>query len=76
MIFLDIETNLKHDTIWLCVTKHNTTGEVRHWREADSLQQYLEGEQVVGHNIIGFDAGTIFNDENFKIFIILLSQTR
>jgi DNA polymerase I-like protein with 3'-5' exonuclease and polymerase domains len=56
MIFLDIETNLKHDTIWLCVTKHSTTGEVRHWREADSLQQYLEGEQVVGHNIIGFDA--------------------
>jgi DNA polymerase-1 len=56
MIFLDIETNLKHDTIWLCVTKHNTTGEVRHWREADSLQQYLEGEQVVGHNIINFDA--------------------
>ncbi len=56
MIFLDIETNLKHDTIWLCVTKHNTTGEVRHWREADTLQQYLDGEQVVGHNIIGFDA--------------------
>lgn len=56
MIFLDIETNLKHDTIWLCVTKHSTTGEVRHWREADSLQEYLEGEQVVGHNIIGFDA--------------------
>ncbi len=56
MIFLDIETNLKHDTIWLCVTKHSTTGEVRHWREADTLQQYLEGEQVVGHNIIGFDA--------------------
>jgi DNA polymerase-1 len=56
MIFLDIETNLKHDTIWLCVTKHNTTGEVKHWREADSLQSYLDGEQVVGHNIIGFDA--------------------
>ena len=56
MIFLDIETNLKHDTIWLCVTKHNTTGEVRHWREADTLQQYLDGEQVVGHNIIGFDS--------------------
>lgn len=56
MIFLDIETNLKHDTIWLCVTKHNTTGEVRHWREADSLQEYLEGEQVVGHNLINFDS--------------------
>ena len=56
MIFLDIETNLKHDTIWLCVTKHSVTGEIKHWREADSLQQYLEGEQVVGHNIIGFDA--------------------
>jgi DNA polymerase I-like protein with 3'-5' exonuclease and polymerase domains len=56
MIFLDIETNLKHDTIWLCVTKNNTTGEVRHWREADTLQEYLDGEQVVGHNIIGFDA--------------------
>jgi len=56
MIFLDIETNLKHDTIWLCVTKNSATGEIRHWREADSLQQYLDGEQVVGHNIIGFDA--------------------
>jgi DNA polymerase I-like protein with 3'-5' exonuclease and polymerase domains len=40
----------------LCVTKHSVTGEIRHWREADSLQSYLEGEQVVGHNIIGFDA--------------------
>lgn len=56
MIFLDIETNLKHDTIWLCVTRHDHNGEVKHWRNPDSLQSYLEGEQVVGHNIIGFDA--------------------
>lgn len=56
MIFLDIETNLKHDTIWLCVTRHDHNGEVKHWRNPDSLQSYLDGEQVVGHNIIGFDA--------------------
>lgn len=54
MIFLDIETNLAHDTIWLVVTKKDD--EIRHWRTKTGLRSYLLNETVVGHNIIGFDA--------------------
>ena len=54
MVFLDIETNLKHDTIWLCVTKKGDV--IRHWRSPEGLENYLNGCQVVAHNGIGFDA--------------------
>lgn len=54
MIFLDIETNTKHDTIWLCVTDKD--GEVKHWKTAEGLAEYLGDDFVCGHNIIGFDA--------------------
>jgi DNA polymerase I-like protein with 3'-5' exonuclease and polymerase domains len=54
---IDIETNLKHDTIWCCVTKDITTGEVKVWTEAKSLNAYLrQDDKFVGHNLIGFDA--------------------
>ncbi len=53
MIFLDIETNLKHDKIWLCVTKKEE--ETKVWRSADGLQSYLDGNTVCAHNGIGFD---------------------
>jgi DNA polymerase-1 len=53
MIFLDIETNLKHNTIWLCVTKKGN--EVIHWTKPDGLQEYLDGNQVCAHNGIPFD---------------------
>ena len=53
MIFLDIETNLKHDTIWLCVTKKD--GVTRTWKERTGLQNYLDGVEVCAHNGIGFD---------------------
>jgi DNA polymerase I-like protein with 3'-5' exonuclease and polymerase domains len=52
-IFLDIETNLKHDKIWLCVTKKDDNITV--WREAVGLQQYLDEHEVWAHNGIGFD---------------------
>jgi len=56
-LILDIETNLKHDTIWCCVTKDITTGEVKVWTEAKRLSDYLRQDDLyVGHNIIGFDA--------------------
>lgn len=53
MIYLDIETNLKHDKIWLCVTKKDD--EIKRWRSPEGLQQYLEGHKVAAHNLIGFD---------------------
>ena len=57
VLVIDIETNLKHDTIWCCVTKDITTGEVKVWTEAKSLNAYLrQDDKFVGHNLIGFDA--------------------
>lgn len=53
MIFLDIETNLAHTTIWLVVTKKGD--EVKTWRERTGLQQYLDENKVVAHNGIDFD---------------------
>ena len=53
MIYLDIETNLKHNTIWLVVTKKGD--EVRHWRDPKGLQQYIGNDEVCAHNGIGFD---------------------
>lgn len=54
MIYLDIETDTKHKQIWLCVTAKD--GEIKHWRNKDGLQEYLEGNPVCGHGIINFDA--------------------
>ena len=56
-IVLDIETNLAHDQIWLCVTKDIETGEVRKWKHPNGLNDYLsKATMLLGHNIIGFDA--------------------
>ena len=67
-LIIDIETNLKHDTIWCCVTKDITTGEVKVWTEAKSLSEYLRQDDLfVGHNIIGFDAPILNQRWNLKI---------
>jgi DNA polymerase-1 len=56
-IVLDIETNLKHDTIWLCVTKDIDTGEVNVWQDANDLAMYLtKVKTIIGHNLLVFDA--------------------
>lgn len=57
MIFLDIETNMAHDTIWLVVTKKGD--DVRTWRERTGLQQYLDEYEVVAHNGIEFDCDVL-----------------
>ena len=54
MIYLDIETNLAHDTIWLCVTKDGN--HIHKWTKPEGLQGYLDGKKVCAHNLIGFDA--------------------
>jgi DNA polymerase I-like protein with 3'-5' exonuclease and polymerase domains len=56
-IVLDIETNLAHDKIHLVVTKDIDTGEVKSWKVADSLREYLKDVSlIVMHNGISFDA--------------------
>ena len=56
-IVVDIETDLSHKKIHLAVTKNLDTGEVKTWKAATGLNDYLSKATVlIGHNIIGFDA--------------------
>jgi DNA polymerase I-like protein with 3'-5' exonuclease and polymerase domains len=55
-IALDIETNLAHDTIHLCVTQDIDTGEVRVWKAPNGLWDYLkDATLIVAHHGINFD---------------------
>lgn len=56
-IVLDIETNTKHDHIWLVVTKDIDTGDVKVWKEAKALSEWLKDDTlIIGQNIVAFDA--------------------
>jgi DNA polymerase I len=56
-IVLDIETNSKHDKIWMVVTRDIDTGDVKVWKEASGLQKYLDScDLIIMHNGICFDA--------------------
>ena len=55
-IVMDIETDLSHKKIHLVVTKDIDTGEVRTWKEATGLNDYLsKATLLIAHNGIGFD---------------------
>jgi DNA polymerase I-like protein with 3'-5' exonuclease and polymerase domains len=55
-IALDIETNLAHDTIHLCVTKNLDTGDIKVWKNPSGLNDYLSrATRLIAHNGIGFD---------------------
>ena len=55
-IVLDIETDSKHNKIWLVVTRNIETGEVVSWTEASGLQKYLDScDLIIMHNGLGFD---------------------
>lgn len=55
-IALDIETNLAHDVIHVCVTQDIDTGEVKTWKAANGLWDYLkDATLIVAHNGISFD---------------------
>lgn len=67
-IVLDIETNLAHDHIWLCVTKEIETGEVRKWKHPNGLAAYLsKATLLIAQNGIGFDFRLLNNLWNTKI---------
>ena len=53
---LDIETNLSHKTIWLCVTKDISSGEIKTWKQADGLWDYIKDATLIMHNGLSFDA--------------------
>ena len=56
-LLIDIETNLKHDTIWCAVTQDIDTGEVIVHTTPERLKSVIKDYDLfVGHNIIGFDA--------------------
>ncbi|MEK9695777.1 MAG: DNA polymerase [Candidatus Poseidoniales archaeon] len=56
-LIVDIETNSTHSLIWLAVTQDVDTGVVECHTEASTLEPLVkEYDQIIGHNIIGFDA--------------------
>lgn len=56
-IVLDIETDTKHSKIWLVVTKDLDTGEIRVWKQARGLKEFLEQcTLIVMQNGVSFDA--------------------
>ena len=56
-IALDIETNRKHDQIWLCCTYDIDNKEVKAWTQpSEDLNQFLKkATLIIGHNGISFD---------------------
>jgi DNA polymerase I-like protein with 3'-5' exonuclease and polymerase domains len=54
---IDIETDgLDATEIWCAVTKNIDSGEVKVWKSANALRQYISSEDLlIGHNIIKFD---------------------
>jgi len=68
-IVLDIETNSKHDKIWMAVTRDIETGDAKVWKEASGLQKYLDNcDLIIMHNGICFDAPVL--RETWKITIM------
>ena len=67
-IALDIETNLAHTVIHVCVTKDVDTGETRVWRDPDALRGYLKDVTlIIAHNGIFFDFPILNKLWNTKI---------
>jgi len=65
-IVLDIETSSRHDTIWMCVTRNIETNEVKVWKQASGLQEYLAScDLIIMHNGINFDSQVL--KETWKV---------
>jgi len=54
---VDIETNSSHNQIWIAVTQDVETGEIECHTDPSTLAPLVKAyDQIIGHNIIGFDA--------------------
>jgi DNA polymerase I-like protein with 3'-5' exonuclease and polymerase domains len=61
-VVIDIETSMNHHTIHLAITKNIDTGEIKTWKAANGLWDYIaDATSLIGHNIIGFDAPILNN---------------
>jgi len=55
-VAIDIETNLKHNTIWCCSTYNLDTKEVKTWTNAQDFSKFIQkAELIIAHNGISFD---------------------
>ena len=55
-IAIDIETNLKHNTIWCCSTYNLDTKEVKTWTNAQDFNKFIQqAVLIIAHNGISFD---------------------
>ncbi len=55
-VALDIETNLKHDCIWVCCTYDIDTKEVKTWTSAQDFNKFIQqAKLIIAHNGISFD---------------------
>ena len=64
--YLDIETTTDHSTIWCAVTK--VKNDIQVHTSPDTLQKVLNNaEEIVGHNLIGFDVGVLDRVWNVRI---------
>lgn len=57
-LFLDTETNSTHNHIWCCYT-YNEDGYVCHTEVTTLIPLIENSDKVIGHNLIGFDAGVL-----------------
>jgi DNA polymerase I-like protein with 3'-5' exonuclease and polymerase domains len=55
-VAIDIETNLKHNTIWCCSTYNLDTKEVKTWTSAQDFNNFIQqAKLIIAHNGISFD---------------------
>lgn len=67
-VVIDIETDMSHKTIHVVVTKDIDTGEVKTWKEATGLNDYLSKVTLlIAHNGIAFDFPVLNRLWNTKI---------
>jgi DNA polymerase I-like protein with 3'-5' exonuclease and polymerase domains len=60
-LYLDIETNKKHDKIWCCFTWDEKNGSVCHTEPTTLAPLIASSDKVIAHNLIGFDAVVLRN---------------
>ena len=75
-ILLDIETTLDHQKIWCVVTKDIDTGEVKVWKEASDLREFIkDATLIVAHNGITFDFYLLNKLWNCQIRLKIVKDT-
>jgi DNA polymerase-1 len=70
ILTIDIETNLKQDTIWCCICGRGSVDSMEFsvFTDRTGLQTMIDqADVIVGHNLIGFDRIVLFEVWGIKI---------